>query len=168
MLKNRHLATGRSSALPVALAVAACAWLAGVVAAPFQPVSVGVLVYALGSVVCHQLPERSFHLGGVQLAVCARCVGIYAGAAAALVWCAARGTPRGGSSLVSDIWRRRWTLAIGAVPTAVTVLAEVMAGWTFSNATRAGAGVALGGALALVVSEAATLHYEQWPLRPRA
>jgi len=28
---------------------------------------------------CHQLPGRSFHISGVQLAVCARCAGIYFG-----------------------------------------------------------------------------------------
>ena len=38
-------------------------------------------VYAIGSLICHQLPERSFHLWGAQLPVCARCTGIYAGAA---------------------------------------------------------------------------------------
>src|SRR5438552_2016659 len=38
-------------------------------------------VYAIGSLVCHQLPERSFHLESVPLPVCARCTGIYAGAA---------------------------------------------------------------------------------------
>src|SRR6185295_1848536 len=36
-------------------------------------------VYAVGSVICHQLPERSFHLWAAQLPVCARCTGIYAG-----------------------------------------------------------------------------------------
>ncbi len=29
--------------------------------------------------VCHQMPERSFHLNGHALAVCHRCTGIYAG-----------------------------------------------------------------------------------------
>jgi hypothetical protein len=39
-----------------------------------------VSVYALGSVVCHQLPERSYHLWAAQMPVCARCAGIYFGA----------------------------------------------------------------------------------------
>ena len=35
--------------------------------------------------VCHQRPERSFHVAGVQLPVCARCTGLYvSGAAGAL------------------------------------------------------------------------------------
>jgi len=35
--------------------------------------------FAVGGTVCHQLPERSFIVGGSQLAICARCAGIYSG-----------------------------------------------------------------------------------------
>lgn len=28
---------------------------------------------------CHQIPSRSFYINGVQMAVCSRCLGIYAG-----------------------------------------------------------------------------------------
>src|SRR5438067_12965322 len=42
-------------------------------------------VYLIGSIVCHQRPERSFHLWSAQLPVCARCTGIYAGAAVAAI-----------------------------------------------------------------------------------
>src|SRR5262245_19064114 len=59
-------------------------------ASPNIPAGYGVAfaTYAIGSLVCHQRPERSFHLFGTQMPVCARCVGIYAGAAAAaaLLW----------------------------------------------------------------------------------
>jgi len=34
----------------------------------------------VGYAICHQIPERSFHLGGHQLPLCARCTGIYMGA----------------------------------------------------------------------------------------
>ena len=44
--------------------------------------------YAAGSIVCHQIPERSFHIAGVQLPVCARCTGLYAGALAGVAWLA--------------------------------------------------------------------------------
>jgi hypothetical protein len=43
------------------------------------------VVYGAGSVLCHQLPARSFHLWATQLPVCARCTGIYAGGAIAAV-----------------------------------------------------------------------------------
>ena len=36
--------------------------------------------YLIGGVVCHQRPDRSFHLHGVQMPVCARCAGLYLGA----------------------------------------------------------------------------------------
>jgi len=36
--------------------------------------------YLVGYAVCHQLPSHSFHLGGRQLPLCARCTGIYLGA----------------------------------------------------------------------------------------
>jgi uncharacterized membrane protein len=43
------------------------------------------LMYA-GSWVCHQLPERSPHLFGVQLPLCWRCTGILFGALALFCW----------------------------------------------------------------------------------
>ena len=39
----------------------------------------GTISYLAFSPFCHQISERSFHLFGVQLAVCARCTGIYLG-----------------------------------------------------------------------------------------
>jgi uncharacterized membrane protein len=41
----------------------------------------GVAIFAFFSGICHQHAERSFVLFGTQAAVCARCLGIYAGAA---------------------------------------------------------------------------------------
>ncbi len=38
----------------------------------------GVL-YSLGSRICHQMPERSFFIGGSQLFVCSRDTGVYLG-----------------------------------------------------------------------------------------
>jgi uncharacterized membrane protein len=42
-------------------------------------------LYAVFSPVCHQIPERSFFFRGFPLAVCARCLGVYAGFLAGLV-----------------------------------------------------------------------------------
>src|SRR5678816_3926889 len=60
-----------------ALAIGSVAWFALVVLAPDLPPVLAAAVYGLGGVVCHQRPERSFHWHGAQLAVCARCTGIY-------------------------------------------------------------------------------------------
>ncbi|HEU4433404.1 MAG TPA: DUF2085 domain-containing protein [Pyrinomonadaceae bacterium] len=36
-------------------------------------------IYGGFAVMCHQLPERSYFIGGHKFAVCARCTGLYAG-----------------------------------------------------------------------------------------
>src|SRR5947207_11465936 len=44
-------------------------------------------IYKTFSLVCHQIPERSFHLAGYKFAVCSRCTGLYSGfALAALIY----------------------------------------------------------------------------------
>ena len=58
-------------------------WVGLIVAAPllmqagFTALSADIY-YAFGFI-CHQLPERSFHLHDDKLAVCARCFGVYTG-----------------------------------------------------------------------------------------
>src|SRR4051812_8161347 len=42
-------------------------------------------VYFSAGLLCHQRPERSFYLWGTQFPVCARCAGIYAGAALGVI-----------------------------------------------------------------------------------
>ena len=113
-------------------------------------------VYAAGSVVCHQLPERSFVLDGRQLPVCARCTGLYlSGAAGVLGWCvwkAAQG------------WRRfavppraALTITIGAaVPTALSYFAGVAGIWDGTNLTRALFAVPLGLSAGAMVAAVAT------------
>ena len=96
------------------------------------PVSV---VYAASSRICHQRPERSFRLQGMQLPVCARCFGLYAAAAigASLAW----GTRR-------RVEQSRILLAVSALPTAVTWGLEAAGIAPFSNMSRAVAALPLG------------------------
>jgi len=66
----------------VLTAIGIGAWLAAIFWAPYlrshsRPGA--RLVYSVFSPVCHQLSSRSFHIFGQPLAVCARCLGIYAG-----------------------------------------------------------------------------------------
>lgn len=56
------------------LLICAPAWLL----AQGQPLAALALYRGL-AVICHQIPERSFHLLGAPLGVCARCTGIYLG-----------------------------------------------------------------------------------------
>lgn len=108
--------------------------LTPVLAAPLSGV-----IYAVASLVCHQLPERSFHLGAFQLPVCARCTGIYAGAACGIV--VAVVAPVG--SAARSMTARR-IAAMAAVPTLATVVLETAGLWAPSNAVRAAAGLPLG------------------------
>jgi len=98
--------------------------LVGGVALPVVPclsgraAVVGAVVYACGSLVCHQRPERSLVTCGRPWPVCGRCSGLYLGAAAgvllALVGIGRRGSWRQ--------WRRR--VGLSAIPTAVLWLGE--------------------------------------------
>ena len=149
------------------VAALAVAWLALVVTAPLLWTPLATLLYAAGSLICHQLPERSFHVQGSQLPVCARCVGLYGGGAL--------GSVVGMTLLWKTLFRNafrpwrvmpaRWHWAgtlIAAIPTLATFVLEWGFGWGISSSMRALAAVPAGGAVAFVVVNAlATLNYEQ-------
>lgn len=134
--------------LASALTVAAALWAIVIVATPLAAsrgsAAWGVLlVYQLGSLICHQRPERSFHLAGAQMPVCARCFGLYAaGAAGLLIAWAVRGT-----------WARdrvRVILAAAAVPIALSVALEWTGAISTTNLFRMMTGLPLGLAAGLV------------------
>jgi uncharacterized membrane protein len=116
-------------------------------------------VYAIGSVICHQRPERSFYLWSHQMPVCARCTGIYAGAALAVVLSPMVRTlqRRLGGSPRADTWAGPYAatvLALAALPTISTLIYEWTTGVTPSNAIRAASGLCLGiGVAALIQRE---------------
>jgi uncharacterized membrane protein len=135
-----------SAVAPLAAALAAV-WVALLVVAPQLPVQLAGVVYLFGSVICHQIADRSFHVDGAQLPVCARCFAIYAGAVAGA--CAARTSYAARTFMVRD----RVVVVAAAVPTLLTALLE-WAGLHSSNVTRAAAGALLGAVLTAFV-----LHY---------
>ena len=51
-------------------------WISLIVAAPIFHLGG---VYTFFSYICHQIPDRSFHIAGEQFAVCSRCFGVYFG-----------------------------------------------------------------------------------------
>ena len=113
-------------------------------------------IFAVSSVICHQLPERSFFLDGQQLPVCARCTGLYVSGAAGLAgWWAVK-LLRG--------WRRQSVaprsalvlLIIVAIPTVVSYLTGVLGVWDGSNLTRAVLAVPLGVAAGAMVAAVST------------
>jgi uncharacterized membrane protein len=90
--------------------------LALIVSAPFAQAhghpELAATIYKTFSFVCHQIPERSFHLAGHQFAVCSRCTGLYAGfAVAALVYPLAHPLQR--TDTPSRIWLILATLPLG-------------------------------------------------------
>jgi uncharacterized membrane protein len=153
----------------VVLPALAAGWVLLLLAAPVLPAWAGAIVYGFGSLICHQIPERSFHLAGFQLPVCARCFGIYVGASAgaAHAW---RRAATSRQAFTRVPWAS-WRIAIlAACPTLLTVALEAAGAWYPSNLTRALAGAPLGILAGLVVVGAlATLHYDECaPPRPTA
>jgi uncharacterized membrane protein len=146
----------------LALLLAAVLWAVAVVTAPMltrtassfsPPVFASAVVYGLGSVVCHQRPDRSFQTGGLPWPVCARCAGLYLSA--------------GAGALVAVLWRPRWLgmtvggrgrglpmLLSAAAPTAVSWVAERAGLIMSSNAVRAALAVPLGLAVAALMAYA--------------
>ena len=136
---------------PIAIVVV-IAWVTLVVTAPQLPSSLAALIYAFGSLVCHQRPERSFHLAGAQLPVCARCLGIYAGVALGLLARSRRILVFGPVIAIIGV----------ALPTVATLVVEWTGLWNPGNPIRAAAGTLLGAGVAAVV---VTLHYDECTLR---
>lgn len=67
----------------------AVVWLSAIFLAPWLAgrgdAGPARFIYAVFAPLCHQIPERCFVLNGHPLAVCGRCLGIYAGFAAGLI-----------------------------------------------------------------------------------
>jgi uncharacterized membrane protein len=117
---------------------------------------IGALIYLAGSVVCHQLPERSFFLDGQQLPVCARCTGLYAGGLAGLAAWFAIKLARGWRRMVVPPRVALAVVAITAAPTALSLLTAALGVWDGSNVTRALLAIPPGLAAGVVVAAVAT------------
>ena len=138
-----------------AISTGAVLWLVVLLVAPVLPTPLSAAVYAVGSFICHQRPERSFEIAGLQLPVCGRCLGLYGGAAAgALI-----------APFVGRMSRPRTLVLVSLLPALLSLVAE-WTGWGQpTNVVRAATGMIAGGVIAAVVL--ATLHYEQCePPRP--
>lgn len=97
------------------------------------------LVSLAGSLVCHQRPERSFHLASIPFPVCARCTGIYLGSA-----CVAVRALRSQLGPVNVFGSPGALLGASGVPAAATLSYEWLTGLVPSNAVRAATGLPLG------------------------
>lgn len=110
--------------------------------------TISATIYGVGALICHQQPQRSFHLWGAQLPVCARCAGIYLGAAAAAVIGSTGYFDAGRASPVKAL---RLALLIAALPTLLTLTYEWTTGHMPANWVRAASGFPLGATVAWVL-----------------
>jgi uncharacterized membrane protein len=128
---------------------AAVTWVALLLTAPVA-LSRGRLpaftlaVYQAGSLVCHQRPERSFHLAGGQLPVCARCFGLYLSGAVGL-------TLASRSRRALSARAARALLALASLPIATTVALEWLGIIQTSNVQRLLTGLPLGFAAGVMI-----------------
>lgn len=167
---------------PLALAflvAVAVGWSAAILAAPRTraatdgPVVSGLAAttYVIGAVVCHQRPERSFHVAGVRMPVCARCTALYlAGAAGLVAWLLVRSprraerepsnpAPSNLRTLEPSNLRSSFTraLLVSGAPVVISLATGAMGLWDPPNAWRAAIsaplGLTLGAVLAAVTLE---------------
>lgn len=151
----------------VAIMCATVGWGMALVMAPFAITQhaptdgrfvAGTATYVVSSALCHQQAIRSFFAWGVPLPVCARCSGLYGGAAVAAVsvlWTVTIGVHRSLSHRTA-----RTLLFVAAVPTIASVAAEFGGVVDPGNLGRALAGLPLGATVAWVVGNTlrGTLH----------
>ena len=107
--------------------------------------------YLVGSAICHQRPDRSFRLWGVQMPVCARCAGLYLGAAVGALLAGVRRRAGRGAARPASRALRMMVLA-AAAPTGATWLGEAVGWLGFAGGVRAAVAVPLGAAVTWVVS----------------
>lgn len=149
---------GLAAAGIAVLAIAWAAWLAAIpIVAADRPDGATLLgtaaTYQVGSIICHQRPDRSFHIGGVQTPVCARCLGLYGGAAVGAMvgigW--GRRRSRGLEQSRMRLSMLRIILLVAAVPTVALWALEHASVLGVTNLARFTGALPLGAAVAWFV-----------------
>jgi uncharacterized membrane protein len=144
----------------VGAAAIASGWLGAVLCAPVANIgpmgrTLAGITYLLGSLICHQQALRSFHIGGAQLPVCARCLGLYAGAAIGALMSAAITTTESSRRPLA-LWRM--VLIVSALPTCLTLAVEWLSMANPTNVARFTAAIPLGIAGAWLVTTVVRGH----------
>ncbi len=147
----------RRSAI-VCVVFVALSWVTALLAAPATASHSGVAsaaIYAAGSLVCHQRPERSFHRDGAQLPVCARCLGLYGGGLVGVLgWAGVAGLARQASARAERLALSRpirFAVIVFALPSLFSLTTAWLGLWDPSNATRAVLALPLGAVIGAVV-----------------
>jgi uncharacterized membrane protein len=102
-------------------------------------------IYKSFSFLCHQIPERSFHIAGHKFAVCSRCTGLYSGFAFATL-----GYPIFRSLKRTDTPRIIWLL-LSAVPLLIDFSLTYFGIWQNTHLTRFTTGALFGAVAAIYI-----------------
>lgn len=140
-------------------------WVAAIVLAPVareNALGIASPLYSFFSYICHQLPERSLHLGENPMAVCSRCFGVYFGLLVGL--------------LIYPLWRRiddieplpRVWLFLSLVPIGIDWSLTVFGIWENTHASRFVTGLILGIACATYILPAIVEIRRNLSLRRRS
>lgn len=118
-------------------------YVSAIIAAPLAAANdhtkLAVSIYRGFATVCHQMADRSFFIAGKQLAVCARCSGLYAGfVLVLLLYPLIR--PLRSTTLPPVKW-----LFIAAIPTTVDFFLTFLGIWENTHSSRLLTGMLLGG-----------------------
>jgi len=143
--RRRVALAGWAAAAGVAALFVSLILLAPVLRAGGWPL-LSQLLYQSFRATCHQMPERSFHLLSFPAAVCARCLGLYAGALAGVLACP---LVRRGLTRVEAPWRG-W-LFLAAVPTSADFLLGVAGIWENTHWSRFLTALVLGAGAAFYI-----------------
>lgn len=121
-------------------------WCAGIMLAPLVKAfghGASSILYSLYSPICHQIDQRSLHLAGEKLGVCARCSSIYGSFLIALLIYPL--IQRLGSPLLP----KRWWLSVAVVPMLIDVTLNITGIYPSTMETRAVTGIFFGAILPL-------------------
>ena len=114
------------------------------------------VIFAIGAVICHQRPDRSFFWDGQQFPVCARCTGLYLSAAIGLMGWVVIKMRQGWRSRPIDPRLARTFVIAAALPTVTSLATGALGVWDGSNVTRAMLSLPLGAVAGVVVAAVAT------------
>lgn len=124
-------------------------WAALIVIAPLAKAfglnSISASLYSFYHFICHQIPDRSFHIAGEQFGVCSRCFGIYLGLAIGFA--------------IYPLWRRieevepvaRFWLFLSLIPIGIDWSLTVFGIWENNQFSRVVTGLILGVACATFI-----------------
>lgn len=148
-IEDKLASRGKAYAVYVSLLLISFGWLALIVAAPMLKAEnhhlSSFVIYRSFSAVCHQMPERSFHLHGFPLGVCSRCTGIYVGFIIGLTL-----YPFARSLRRTALPERRW-LILAALPALIDFGGGVIGLFNNTFFSRAATGGLLGAVAAFYI-----------------